>query len=204
MVNVCTSEQFTETGGILGLAAAAFADEVATVYTASVGDGTFTAAGASGKLLIDQELHWASTFPCEVNVLPVIRRKRRSLRTTSSNVAMVRERYTTLVGVDSGTLVQAPEPVNSSTYDSEWGGGAIVGTGATGTNTPRSWDHFSCPEATTVLDPITVPVGSSLSMRFRASLFTPNGFQAASVGTDINDVYVYGNRLSFLVLPTPI
>ncbi len=202
MVNVCTTAQFTETGGILGLAAAAFAAEVATVYTASVGDGPWTTnLGTSGRLMVDQSLSWTNPHPCVVTVLPVIRRKRRMMRTTSSNIGSVRERYTTAVGTDP---VTAPEPVNTSVFDSEWGGGAIVGGTAGGASSPRSWDHLSFPEATTVLDPLTVPVGQAVSMRFRASLFTPNGYTSMALGTDVNDCYIYGNRLSFLMLPTPI
>ena len=58
--------------------------------------------------------------------------------------------------------------------------------------------------ATPVLNPIPVPAGSSLSVRFRASLYTPLGFKSAFVGTDVNDVFITGNTLSFLSLPTPI
>lgn len=212
MVNVCTSEQFTEDGGILGLAAAAFAANVASATAASTGDGLVTShPGSSGKGLIDLSLHWANTYPCAVKVIPILRKQRRSMTATASNILVVRERMTTVVGVDApGVPVQAPDPDPTSVFDSEWGGGNIVGAAATGDASPRVEVNRYAPAETVFAPLISITAGESVSLRFRARLYMPYGAGAAGTffasvnPNDDNSMHVRGASLELLALPTPL
>ncbi|UIR36972.1 hypothetical protein LZP97_26930 (plasmid) [Rhodococcus sp. DMF-1] len=212
MVNVCTSEQFTEDGGILGLSPFAFAAPVAQTTATSTGDGTITAhPGAGGRALIDASLHWANTYPCPVRVQPILRKQRRALSATASNILVVRDRATTLVGTDApGVPITAVDPDPTAVFDSEWGGGNIVGAAATGDATPRVEVNRFAPQQTVLLQMVSVGAGESISVRFKARMYMPYGAGAAGTfhpstdANDVNSIAVLGTSIEFVAYPTAL
>ncbi|MGW4578266.1 DUF7172 family protein [Rhodococcus aetherivorans] len=215
-VMVCTTEQFTHDGGVMGLAASRFPRVVAITRTVAENDGALTTETQMGsaapywtvaedlrspfahRILIDQELHWANTFPCEVKVIPVIRRARRYIRTITNCLIYVRDSYTVRVGPDSPVPVQAVEP-DLSAYTSEWGGGRIQDV-SSGLDWYSRW--IAAPEYTTWMDTLTVPEGHSVSLRCRVGVILPNGFQSAQT-SKYPEVRVHHNTLALIALPSP-
>lgn len=185
----CASEQFDAVDGVLHLGYSAMARKVAEAGAASVGDGEFGQLTSTGKLMTDMRLHWKSTYKCPVNVQITLTRARRTMQIMSGNFAYIRERFTSAAGIDSGTPILAPEPTTDPFWDSEFGGG-IGGDGSVGYRT-------STPLSSCVLFTQLIPVGQSIDVRFRATIFT----QTPWGGGSPNTAQGYTTYLSAIAFP---
>lgn len=185
----CASEQFDAVGGVLHLGYSAMARKVAESAGPSVGDGEFGQLTSTGKLVTDMRCHWKSTYKCPVNVQVQLTRQRRTMQIMSGNFAYIRERFTSAVGIDTGTPIMASEPTTDPYWDGEFGGG-IGGDGSVGYRT-------STPLASCILFTTLIPVGQSLDVRFRATIFT----QTPWGGGAPNSVAAYTTFLSFVAFP---
>ncbi|MGX4707717.1 hypothetical protein LZP97_26935 (plasmid) [Rhodococcus sp. DMF-1] len=200
---ICSSRQFTHSAaGVMGLSMHALPRQVAVVQSDSGGDGELKYPDDQGRVLVDQELHWANTYPCPVRVLPVIKRRSRLLHTTGSVLLVVRERVTWFVGQDREQRVQAADPDPTAVFDSEWGGGDTVGSAATGSAVPRTYSWLLDPETVHLLPFVTVPQDRSISLRLRIAAWFRH-YVADNAEADINEVWVRGNTLSLLAFPAP-
>lgn len=185
----CASNQFDAVNGVLHLGYSAMAREVAFTDGASVGDGEFGQLTSTGKLLVDMRLHWKSPYKCPVIVHPWYQRQRRTLQVTGGNFAYVRERYTSAVGVDSGTPILAPEPVTDPIWNTEFGGGI---------STQGSFYRTSMNESACMcIFPTRLEIGQSIDVRVRATLFT----QEPWVNAQGNYAYAYQNFIRFIAYP---
>lgn len=207
MTMLCTSSQFAHRNSVMGLSTHALPRVVAFDQVASVGDGPFKFPDDHNRVLVEQEVHWANTFPCPVHILPIMRRRSRLLRTTTTVIAKVYERATVLVGEDRQQQVRADDPDPTLVPDSVWGGGdhhfiVQADGGLVSTSTPRQSIWTSEQETTHMLPFQTVPVGRSISVRFRA-LLRIERWAVANAEADIVDVTVRGNTIALLAFPTP-
>ena len=188
----CASQQFDAVDGVLHLGYSAMSRKVAEVGSGSVGDGEFGQLTSTGKLMTDMRLHWKSTYKAPVNVQIQLTRARRTMQIMSGNFAYIRERFTGVVGIDSGTPILAPDPTTDPLWDSEFGGG-IGGDGSVGYRT-------STPLSSCILFTALVPVGQSIDVRFRATIFT----QLPWGGATPNSAYGYTTYLSAVAYPENI
>lgn len=189
----CASEQFDAVNGVLHLGYSAMAREVAWTEQASVGDGAFSELTSTGKLMVDMRLHWKSPYKCPVIVEPWYQRQRRTMQMQFGNYAYIRERYTSAVGVDSGTPILAPEPSTDPTWNTEFGGGLNADTSLGG-----QYRTSVCESACQCIFPTRVDVGQSIDVRVRATLFTQTPFAG---GPNNNFAYAYSNFLRFRAYP---
>lgn len=208
MTKVCTTNQFGyNASGVMGLSVNALPRQVALVQSDSVNDGPEPHVDdrhGERLILVDQELHWRNPYTCAVKVLPIIKRRARLQMTTATKITLVRERATWLVGQDREQRIRADDPDPTLVYDSEWGGGMVVGSDTTGTggSSPRTFSWLSDPESLHALPFLSIPAEWSVSIRFRASMafLSIAGSVAAA---DSNQVWIRGNTLSLLAFPTP-
>ena len=186
--------------GKLGLAYSAFGRMVAWGKSYAIGDGAFGQQTEVGKMLIDQRLHWKSTYNCPVTAMVFVQRRRTTLDLLLGNMCYVRERYTWATGIDTTTLVAAADPTTAPYWDTECGGGASVSGQNGGTNRFR----YSTPESGAWLEPITVNAGQSLDVRYRETLYTQAWAGGGSAGGGENTVYTFHNTIYVFALPEPL
>ncbi len=219
MAMVCSTDHFTHDLGVVGLAPTAFPRVVAFTTAVSEKDGALTTESERAsespywsiaedlrvlgehRVLIDQELRWANTYPCDVQVIPIIGRARRVMRTTTMCVVMVRDSATVRVGSDTPVPVQAPDP-DLAAYTSEWGHGRVQDTPPTISSTDWYARTSTCPEVTTWMDTVTVPEGQAISVRFRVGVALLHPFLSLK-NDHYPEVRVHHNTIAFLALPSP-
>lgn len=212
MANLCVSDNFTVTDGVLGLARSAMPRVVAENVTQSTGDGPITqhSTGSAPKIFIESRTHWVNDFGADVLVQVQIQRARRTAYTTNPHMVFLRERVTTAVGRDGAQQVRAPEPEVYTTWDTEWGGGDFI-PWKEGEGWPKKVTVMSTPQATSTLNMILVPAGHALDVRFRCALITdawsniPWG-DVEKVGhfEHVAQMLAFSNVTRLLALPVPV
>lgn len=210
-----TTSQFTTDGGVLGLHRSAMSRVVARSTVQSTGDGDHGAHApqavvpadsdysTSLKTMIDQRVHWKNDYGVPVTVQVQIQRSRRTMALSAPNYAFIRERYTHRVGLDLVTNVLAPDPDPTQVWNTEFGGGIDLGL----ENGKPRYGQFrsSMPESSLMLEPVQVPAGQSIDVRFRASLITPyRWWQPSMLESPIARMEAFSNTLLLWAYPEAV
>lgn len=201
---VCTTSQFTTSGGILGLDRSAQARIVSESTQASTGDGPVTSnPGIPGRVLIEQRAHWVNDYGVPVQIQVQIQRARRTMYVSSPNYMFIRERYTYVTGYDTSGPILAPTPTVDPTWQTEWGGGIDVGVKGSPAVPNYGKFRLSTPESVLFVPLMRLEIGQSVDVRFRASLVNPYVWWT-NAPSQVGEMLAFSNTILIMAFPEVI
>ena len=199
MAEVCVSQNFGISGGVLTAAQWSIPRHVYDQTFNSTGDGTFGALTTlPGKLMIDSGIiSWTNPSPLDAYVLLRVQRAYRNWQISNPNAVQIRDRYTYAIG---GADPRTPDP--SSVFNGQ--SGAAMDVGAQSNGTPYIGVYWEWEDPTLEEDWIgPIPAGAVLKLWYRCYLWTPPPWSNnANNNSPVHSASVRSTRIQMIAFPT--
>lgn len=167
------------------------------VIQGSSADGTLTVnTSLPGKLMIEKKASWVNDAPINQQMMIRVIRPARKWLTSNPNAIQFRDRWTYAINEEPAV------PIVTSTYNSQMGSAADVGTNSVAEPNPgRQWVWWGADTADEWVDELEP--GAELKLWYRCYVWTPPPWSDnANKNSPQHTAFAVGVRLQMWAYPT--